>query len=64
MVDFVYVYCANLTPSFFYDEGYLFCKLNIDKFGKVGDNPTKLGNNHTTLKDKPNVERHLHYLKR
>ncbi len=53
MVDFVYVYCANLTPSFFYDEGYLFCKLNIDKFEKVGDKSTMLGDKLKKLVDNP-----------
>ncbi|OXS76903.1 hypothetical protein B1B04_00425 [Lysinibacillus sp. KCTC 33748] len=60
MVDFVYVYCANLTPSFFYDEGYLFCKLNIDKFDKEGDNPTMLGDKPKKLGNNPhNVVRKL-----
>jgi hypothetical protein len=28
----LYMYfCANLTPSLFYDEGYLFWKMNVDK---------------------------------
>ncbi|MFE3574206.1 hypothetical protein [Lysinibacillus sp. NPDC059133] len=52
MVDFVYLYCANLTPSFFYDEGCLFCKMNIDKFGKVGDKSAKLGDKPKKLGDK------------
>jgi len=78
MVDFVYVYCANLTPSFYCDEGYLFCKLNIDKFEKEGDKPTMLGDKlvklgdksemlgdkPTKLGDKPDVVRQLHNFKR
>ncbi|MFF2178621.1 hypothetical protein ACFVT8_19505 [Lysinibacillus sp. NPDC058147] len=52
MVDFVYVFCANLTPSLFYDEGYLFWKMNVDKLEKVGDKSMKLGDKLTMLGDK------------
>lgn len=36
-------FCANLTPSLFYDEGYLFWKMNEDKFENIGDKFTMLG---------------------
>jgi|GEM_PF-2141046 len=57
MVDFVYVFCANLTPSLFSDEGYLFWKMNVDKFEKVGDKPKMLGDKSAKLGDKPKVGR-------
>ncbi len=55
MVDFVYVFCANLTPSLFYDEGYLFWKMNVDKFEKVGDKSMMLGDKLTMLIDNPKM---------
>lgn len=30
-------FCANLTPSLFFDEGYLFWKMNVDKFENMGE---------------------------
>jgi len=45
-------FCANLTPSLFYDEGYLFWKMNVDKFENMGDKLKKLGDKFTMLGDK------------
>ena len=43
MVDFVYVFLYKFDPSLFYDEGYLFWKMNVDKFENIGDKFTMLG---------------------
>ncbi|MEY9974572.1 hypothetical protein ABH966_004984 [Lysinibacillus sp. RC46] len=49
----MYMYfCANLTPSLFYDEGYLFWKMNVDKFENMGDKFTMLGDKLKKLGDK------------
>lgn len=48
-------FCANLTPSLFYDEGYLFWKMNVDKFKKVGDKLAMLSDKFTMLVDKPTI---------